>query len=82
MEDAHTTIDSLEVDGKQYGFFGVYDGHGGSYAAKYAGLNLSNNISRNEFFTTDLKLALKQGFLKTDQELRIGIFYVDGRSYC
>ena len=75
MEDAHTTIDNLEISNKTYGFFGVYDGHGGSYAAKFAGLHLSNNISQHESFTTDIKEALRVGFLKTDQELRAGYFY-------
>lgn len=45
MEDAHTTILHLEPDGEKHiSFFAVYDGHGGSYAAKYAGLNLFENL--------------------------------------
>ena len=73
MEDAHTTLDNLQVGDKKYGFFGVYDGHGGSFAAKYAGLHLSENIAKQELFTSDIKEALRLGFHKTDADLRAGM---------
>lgn len=70
MEDAHTTI--LDVDGKKNtSFFAVYDGHGGSAAAKYAGRSAHLHILNNEEFDKkNYAAALKAGFLTTDVELR------------
>jgi serine/threonine protein phosphatase PrpC len=72
MEDAHTTLTSLE-NYPNHSVFAVYDGHGGSYAAKYAGTNLHNNVSNSEEFKQKKYAeALKIGFLKTDDNLRKG----------
>jgi protein phosphatase PTC2/3 len=43
MEDAHTQILSLNND-KNSAFFAVYDGHGGSRVAEYAGNHLHERI--------------------------------------
>jgi protein phosphatase 2C family protein 2/3 len=74
MEDAHTTIDQLSTDDtKHISFFAVYDGHGGTHAAKYSGLNLHTNVAASkEFLEGDYKKALKNGFLQTDDNLRKG----------
>ena len=75
MEDAHTTRTKLETgDNKHISFFAVFDGHGGSYAAKYADLNLYLNVMEQGEFKTGLyKEALKKGFLLTDERLLVGI---------
>lgn len=72
MEDAHTTLTSLE-NYPNHSIFAVYDGHGGSHAAKYAGQNMHVNIAATEEFKLKkFKEALKIGFLKTDDDLRKG----------
>ena len=77
MEDAHTTKDDIKVGDQSFAFFGVYDGHGGSYAAKYAGIHLCENITSQPDFGKDIKKALRAGFLKTDAELKDGIIYLE-----
>lgn len=70
MEDAHTTL--TEIDGTaNTSIFAVYDGHGGSYAAKYAGLNMHPSILKSpDFAAKNYEIALKKGFLQTDENLR------------
>ncbi|KAJ3273413.1 Protein phosphatase 2C 2 [Terramyces sp. JEL0728] len=71
MEDAHTTLTDLEQDNKHISFFAVFDGHGGSHAAKFSGKNLHLNIVKTlQFKEGKYQEALKQGFLDTDVELR------------
>jgi serine/threonine protein phosphatase PrpC len=71
MEDAHTTEHSLEIDGKEVAFFGVYDGHGGSYAAKFCGQSLYKHVLADT--SAGYKEALRKGFLSADNELKGGI---------
>nr|WEY08145.1 type 2C protein phosphatase [Ganoderma lucidum] len=72
MEDAHTTILNLEegaTDGNT--FFAVYDGHGGSAVAKYAGLNLHKRLIQGAAYKNkDYALSLKEAFLGTDTDMR------------
>ncbi|KAI8896024.1 phosphatase 2C-like domain-containing protein [Globomyces pollinis-pini] len=72
MEDAHTTIlNMLDKPDDHLAFFAVFDGHGGAAAAKYAGLNLHENIIQSkEFKEKQYKEALRVAFLKTDENLR------------
>lgn len=52
-------------------FFGVYDGHGGSKAAKFVAQNLHNNILEvvgNCTGSTEKEDAIKAAFLKTDRD--------------
>ncbi len=65
MEDAHC----IEVNEK-YGFFGLYDGHGGRDVADYAATTLHINCDLAECAThDDVKNALEKGFLKTHEDL-------------
>jgi serine/threonine protein phosphatase PrpC len=54
MEDAHTQILSLNDD-KNAAFFAVYDGHGGSKVAEYAGSHLHDRITKQQTFS-ELKI--------------------------
>ena len=74
MEDAHTTILQLEPETERHiSFFAVYDGHGGSFAAKYSGANLWENLRQNsEFKDGKFKEALTKSFIETDAKLRAG----------
>jgi protein phosphatase 2C family protein 2/3 len=76
-ENAHTTINQLSPnESKHISFFAVYDGHGGTHAAKYSGQNLHQNVvSSVDFEQGEYQKALKNGFLKTDENLRKGICY-------
>ena len=46
------------ANGEVYGFFGVFDGHGGSSAAEYVRDHLFRNIESNPHFPTDMETAL------------------------
>jgi len=82
MEDAHTTI--LRLEGKDgFSFFGVYDGHGGQNVAKYSGEQLHLRIARDEAFSlSDYKVAIKNGFLGIDNDLRRDPEYQNDPSGC
>ncbi|KAI9155967.1 Protein phosphatase 2C 2 [Blastocladiella emersonii ATCC 22665] len=77
MEDAHTTLTDLAPptsagnDAPLFGFFAVFDGHGGSTVAKYAGDRLHTVIAeQNSYETQEFRFALKRGFLDLDHEMR------------
>lgn len=59
--------------GPDYAFFGVYDGHGGSEAARFCQQQLHLNVKASEHFSEEgdaaSRLALRDGFAKTEQAL-------------
>ncbi|CAK5284201.1 unnamed protein product [Mycena citricolor] len=72
MEDSHATV--LELDeGKQEEsntFFAVYDGHGGSTVAKFAGQNVHKRLVAEESYKEqNYEQALKRAFLGTDEDI-------------
>ncbi|KAF7314256.1 Protein phosphatase 2C [Mycena kentingensis (nom. inval.)] len=71
MEDAHATV--LELDeGKEdtNTFFAVYDGHGGSTVAKFAGQNVHKRLlTEDSYKEAQYGEALKRAFLGTDEDL-------------
>ncbi|PPR07801.1 hypothetical protein CVT26_014986 [Gymnopilus dilepis] len=71
MEDAHAAV--LDLDGndeKSNAFFAVYDGHGGSTVAKFAGQNVHKRLVTEESYQQgDYETALKKAFLGTDEDL-------------
>jgi protein phosphatase 2C family protein 2/3 len=82
MEDAHTAVlNLLENDPKaakehasKVSFFGVYDGHGGSNVALFAGDNIHRIIAKQDTFKTgNYEQALKDGFLATDRAILNGM---------
>ncbi|XP_043725493.1 uncharacterized protein LOC122672049 [Telopea speciosissima] len=70
MEDTHKIVSSLNGESRK-GFFGVYDGHGGTKAVEFVAENLHGNI----FEMLDKcgghmekEDAIKAAYLKTDQD--------------
>ncbi|KAJ3207913.1 Protein phosphatase 2C 2 [Dinochytrium kinnereticum] len=56
---------------KRLSFFAVYDGHGGSSVAEYSGRYLHRYIALDKGFEAgNYREAIKNGFLKTDEELK------------
>ncbi|KAG8714274.1 Protein phosphatase 2C 2, partial [Ceratobasidium sp. 394] len=69
MEDAHATVLKLD-DHTNNAFFAVFDGHGGSTVAKYAGKHVHERLKSDAEYQKDYKAALKRAFLGTDDDLR------------
>ncbi|XP_077239450.1 putative protein phosphatase 2C 25 [Tasmannia lanceolata] len=69
MEDTHSAVADVLGDPKQ-AFFGVFDGHGGTRAAKFAMENMDKNIMNEVMKRGDEKMeeAVKNGYLTTDLE--------------
>jgi serine/threonine protein phosphatase PrpC len=69
MEDAH--VAELDLDSDKSAFFGVYDGHAGTDVAIYTSRFLHKNVAATAAYKSkDYTTALKEGFLKTDADLR------------
>lgn len=82
MEDAHTSVLNLLEDNpkaakehaSKLAFFGVYDGHGGSNVAVFAGDNIHRILTKQDTFKTgNYEQALKDGFLATDRAILNGM---------
>lgn len=82
MEDAHTAVLNLLEDNPKaakehpakLSFFGVYDGHGGSNVALFAGDNIHRIVSKQDTFKNgNYEQALKDGFLATDRAILNGM---------
>ena len=75
MEDAHSVVVSVP-DKPEYSFFGVYDGHGGSYIAnETASRILAKIMDQPSWKNVDsdvshLEKAMIDGFKALDVELR------------
>ncbi|KAJ3284216.1 Protein phosphatase 2C 2 [Borealophlyctis nickersoniae] len=85
MEDAHTTILKLEdaKTGRHLSFFAVYDGHGGQSVARYSGQKLHQRIVNDENYKSgNYAVAIKQGFLGTDTDLRADPDFANDPSGC
>jgi hypothetical protein len=67
MEDRHVALLSLP-SALDVAFVAVYDGHGGSEAAEYCSRELHKNVLNEAHFRSDLKQAIHNGFIQTDQE--------------
>jgi len=71
MEDSHIHLLQSPSD-EEAAFFAVYDGHGGARVAEYAGLHLHKRIIGNEHYENDdFHTAIKSGFLKLDEDLKL-----------
>lgn len=77
MEDAHSHVLPMR-EHEELSFFGVFDGHGGDLAAKFAAKHVLTYIRNSEAFddlkdTTDpdiLARAMMEGFIDCDDDLR------------
>lgn len=77
-------------------FFGVYDGHGGSSVAQYAGKHLHKFIVKQPEYPTDIAEAMRKGFLAIDEAMleeeslrdvmagstAVCVMIRDGKLYC
>jgi serine/threonine protein phosphatase PrpC/Ca2+-binding EF-hand superfamily protein len=75
MEDSHV-VEMMIESAPHYSFVGVFDGHGGSDAASAAAFHLLRCITLSPSWRKDfvnnksIVSALKEGFLKFDEQLR------------
>ncbi|KAM0912675.1 hypothetical protein ACQ4PT_012646 [Festuca glaucescens] len=67
MEDFYD-IKSSKTDAKRINVFGVFDGHGGSCAAKYLKEHLFENLLKHPAFITDTKSAISESYKETDAD--------------
>ena len=69
MEDAETAILSLDSD-PEWGFFAVFDGHGGSRVAQYCGTAVYKRVVSDPAWASgDYETAFKAGYLGADQDI-------------
>lgn len=69
-EDRVTVVYPVqELKAVKGAYFGVYDGHGGSWCADYLRDNLHKLIFADSAFPTDILKALKNGFAKAEREI-------------
>ncbi|XP_064652751.1 protein phosphatase 1E-like [Lineus longissimus] len=76
MEDRHMVIPDLNslFDLKDYpnqSYYAVFDGHGGLDAAWYSAAHVHTNLVRQPMFRDDPLTALRNAFLKTDEDFDI-----------
>lgn len=55
-------------NGEQFGFFGVFDGHGGPGAAEFVKSHLFIKLEGHPSFPTDMSTALKSAYEATDED--------------
>lgn len=56
-------------DDPEAAFFGVYDGHGGSSVAQYAGKNLHKFIVKQAEYPDNIAEAMRKGYLAIDEAM-------------
>ena len=66
QEDAHVA-DISQGEDKNIDVFGVFDGHGGKEISTFVSHHFTKELTNNENLKKDVKLALKQTFLKMDE---------------
>nr|XP_019050701.1 PP2Cc protein phosphatase [Kwoniella bestiolae CBS 10118]OCF29631.1 PP2Cc protein phosphatase [Kwoniella bestiolae CBS 10118] len=77
------TNDNEDDEEPEHALFGVFDGHGGSSVAKYTGTTLHTRLAGLESYKNgDFEAALKQSFLKTDEDLRADPNFFNDPSGC
>lgn len=66
QEDAHLAAVS-QGDKKDIDLFGVFDGHGGKEISKFVSNHFLKEFVANKNLPSDMKLALKETFIKMDE---------------
>jgi protein phosphatase 2C family protein 2/3 len=75
-EDRVTIVYPIKkLEGVEGAFFGVYDGHGGSWCANYLRDNLHELIFNDPNFPKHIKAAIKNAFLKAEREILRNAIY-------
>ncbi|WWD18203.1 hypothetical protein CI109_102653 [Kwoniella shandongensis] len=75
------TNDNEGEDGNA--LLGVFDGHGGAAVAKFTGTTLHSRLAALDAYKSgDYEVALKQVFLKTDEDLRADPTFFNDPSGC
>lgn len=74
MEDAHTIEEDISDRAKDCAFLAVYDGHGGSLAAKYSAEHVYQELASYDGFNgelppTEIGTFMKKAFLDVDKKL-------------
>ncbi|KAK7690087.1 hypothetical protein QCA50_006733 [Cerrena zonata] len=84
MEDSHTAALDLDETGKDSNtWFAVYDGHGGSNVAHYAGDHVHKRLIAEEAYKQkDYLAALKNAFLNTDADMKADPAFIRDTSGC
>jgi len=69
MEDRVTCESSVNNQGVQTHFFGIYDGHRNSYVSEYLQKNLHNVVQNSTKISSQPQNAIKEAFCKIDKEV-------------
>ncbi|KAK4684189.1 protein phosphatase PTC2/3, partial [Tremellales sp. Uapishka_1] len=78
-----STVTNNEEDEDGNAFAGVFDGHGGSAVAKFTGTTIHSRLaSLDAYKSGEYEKALKQVFLKTDEDLRADPSFFNDPSGC
>eukprot|EP00742_Colponemidia_sp_Colp-10_P001741 GILJ01001864.1.p1 GENE.GILJ01001864.1~~GILJ01001864.1.p1 ORF type:complete len:379 (+),score=53.43 GILJ01001864.1:75-1139(+) len=67
MEDTYSAFSNVNGDTRQ-AYFGIFDGHCGRRAADFAADHLHHKVVTHSHYRTELKTAIRDAFLKTDEE--------------
>lgn len=82
-QPAGSTVSNKNKGEQENAFFGVFDGHGGSAVAKFTGTTIHNRLAQLDAYKQgDYAAALKQLFLKTDEDLRADPNFFNEPSGC
>ncbi|KAI0252000.1 phosphatase 2C-like domain-containing protein [Lactifluus subvellereus] len=86
MEDAHAVslnLDESEEDANSNTFFAVYDGHGGSSVARFAGQNVHRRLVQEDSYRQqNYEEAMRRAFLGMDEEMLTNPAYSRDPSGC
>ncbi|BEI90186.1 uncharacterized protein CcaverHIS019_0302560 [Cutaneotrichosporon cavernicola] len=82
-QPAGSTVTNDGKEEKGLALFAVFDGHGGSTVAKFSGTTLHTRLANLDSYKAgDYETALKQVFLKTDEDLRADPTFFTDPSGC